>query len=546
MNLRRHLQAASALALLLCPSAAPAHTVTVDGSGGEWFAAAPPVVDLGRIARRDDRAGEYLWVDIAGDQRPAWPSRPHDLTEVRVTGDHHFLYLLARLSGPVATSGDSVPQLQVTIDTDRFAYSGGLSFADSAGFEIAGTGAYERLVQTRFGSGRPPRILDGWGNEVASSATATVSAAGVIELAVPWSALGFQFIPTAPLRFGAALFLTRADDVALDPADGVAGRAADVMTQYGSPGNPGTTATELADGVLDYTFDLWFSGQGEVVSPIAVNEIYFGTGVNSQWLEVVNATQTVVSLANFKLGDEELPGGNEAIAGFPSGTLLVPGEAYVVARDGATFLDENSSHANAECNASDPGTPDMATFPAWALQNGFNLPTGGDEVLVLDPSNTVVDVMTYKNGSWPGVVAHPGTTGTNSIERTNPTQDSDNCSVDFGVQSLPSPGFAVQVAGVGGSPASGPLAWAPPAPNPARGRVTLSLRLAAEGDLRVDVLDAAGRQMRELHRGFAPAGEARLVWDARDDGGSALAAGVYFVRATTREGSTSVRVTVIR
>lgn len=546
MNPSRSLLTASAFALLLGSSGASAHTINLDGSASEWFGALPPVTDLARISRNSTGAGEFLWSDAAGDQRAAWPTRPHDLREVRVTGDSRFLYVMAKLDGPVATAGDSVPQLQVTIDTDRFAYSGGLAFVDSAGFEIAGTGAYELLVETRFGSGSAPRLVNGRGAELEPVATSALSAAGVIEIAVPWSALGLQFVPTSSLRLGAALFLTRADDVPLDAGDGLAGRAADVMTQYGAPGTTGTTATELANGALDYTAELWFNGHGDVVPPISINEVYFGTGVNSQWIEVVNATQAVVSLSNFKVGDEETAGGNEAIAQFPAGTLLVPGETFVVARDGAAFFAEHGQRADGECDAGDPSTPDMGMFPAWAMQNGFNLPTGGDEVLVLDAANTVVDVMTYRNGSWPGVVPHPGATGTNSLERTNPSHDTDDCAVDFAVQSVPSPGFAVQVAAVGDSRTSGPLAWAPPAPNPSRGRVTLSLRLAAAGETGVDVLDAAGRLVRQLHRGPAGTGELRLVWDGRDDGGQAAPAGVYFVRAAAPGGTANLRVTVIR
>lgn len=545
MKLRRILQAAGTLAMILSPSRATSHTVSLDGSAAEWFAAAPPVADLGRIARRGDGAGEYVWLDAAGDARPAWPSRPLELLELRVTGDASYLYVMARVRGPVATSGDSVPQLQVTLDTDRFESSGGTAFANAAGLALAGAGAYERLLETRFASGRAPRLLDAQGLEVATEAAAALSAGGVLEIAVPWSSLGYAFAPSAPLRMGAALFLTGADDVALDPGDGVAGRAVDVMTQYGSPGSPGTTATELADGLLGYTFDLWFDGRGEVVSPVVVNEIYFGEGVRSQWIEVVNATQTVVSLTEFKLGDQARPDDNDAIAHFPDGTLLVPGEAYVVARDGAAFLAQYGAHADAECDASEPGTPDMLTFPAWSLQNGFNLPTGGDEILVLDASNTVVDVVTYRNASWPGVVAHPGTTGDASLERARPSQDTDDCLADFGVQAAPTPGATAAVAAVGALPA-GPLAWAPPAPNPARGRVSLALRLSVAGELRVEILDAAGRRTRELHDGPAAAGETRLVWDARDDGGRPVAPGVFHVRAVTREGVANVRVTVLR
>jgi hypothetical protein len=546
MTLSRSIRAASAIALLLGPSICFAHPVTLDGSAAEWFATPAPTANLGRISRRAGGGGEYIWRDAIGDARAAWAARPHDLGEIRVTGDYDHLYVMAQLGGPVATSGDSVPQLQVTIDTDRFSYSGGTAFADSAGFDIAGSGAYEMLLETRFGSGQPPRLVNGWGNELAATATAAISPAGVIEIALPWSALGFQFVPTAPLRIGAALFLTNAGDVPLDPHDGTYARAADVMTQYGDPGSSGTTAGELADGVLDYSADLWFDAHGEVVAPIVVNEAYFETGVNSQWIEVVNPTQAVVSLASFKIGDEETPDGSEAIAQFPSGTLLVPGQAYVVARNGATFLSENGRRADAECGANDASTPDMFLFPAWALSTGFNIPNSGDEVLVLDGSNTVVDMLIFKNASWPGVIPSPGAPALHSLERANPAIDTDDCAADFGDQASPNPGLVTIVAGVGAPDASSPLAWAPPTPNPARGRVSLSLRLPSAGDVRVDVIDAGGRRMRNLYRGPASSGDLRLNWDGRDERGQSVPPGLYFVHAATDLGERSQRVTVIR
>lgn len=540
------------LAALACSTvlvdAAPAHVVTVDGQPAEWFATPAPVANLGRIARRPGGDGEYVWRDAIGDARPAWPARAHDLSDFRVTADRDSLYLLARLAngGAVAVAGDSVPQLQVTIDTNRFFYLGGTAFADSAGFEVSGNGAYELLVETRFGSGLPPRLLDGWGNELEPVAHAALSPSGAIEVAVPWSALGFQFVPTAPLRFAAALFLTNAADVALDPADGVLARAADVMTQYADPGTLLATTFELGDGVLDYTADVWFDVRGEVVAPLVVNEAFFEAGVNSQWVEIVNPTQSVVSLNGCKFGDEETPDGPEGMGQFPSGMLLVPGQAVVVARNGATFFAEYGVRAGAECGGGDPATPDMLPYAPWCNGTAFNIPNAGDELLVLDAANTVVDVVTFKNASWPGIVPHPGTPALMSLERANPALDTDDCASDFGSQPAPNPGAVVIVAGADGSPGGTAFAWAPPAPNPLRGRAALALRLPVAGAVRVTVVDAAGRLVRTLHDGAAAAGELRLAWDTRDAGGRPVAPGVYFVRAERPGEHAAVRLAVLR
>jgi hypothetical protein len=537
----------AAACLLLCgPERAPAHTVSLDGSPSDWFAAPAPSADLGRVARRAGGGGEYVWRDAVGDARQAWPARAHDLVELRVTGDRDNLYVMARLDGPVATSGDSVPQLQIAIDTDRLPYSGGTAFTDSAGFEIVGTAAYELLLETRFGSGSPPRLLDGQGNRRTGRATAVISAAGVIEVSLPWSDLSYEFVPGSPLRIGAALFLSRANDVVLDPHDATAGRAADVMTRYGGVAGAGTTAQELVDDVLHYACDLWFDSRGEVVAPLVVNESYCGDGTDSPWLEFTNPTQAVVSLSYFKVARRDAPDGSDAIAQFPAGTLILPGHAYVVARDGAGYFTANGKRADAECVPSDPSTPDMSLSPAWVLPSGQELPDSGDEVLVLDGANTVVDVLTFNDASWPGVVAHPGAPAAHSLERLNPAADTDDCDTDFADQPVPNPGLVVVVAGVPGAAASGSLAWAPPAPNPARGGVALTLRLARAGMVRVEVLDAAGRRTRTLFRGEAASGELHLRWDGLDESGHAVPPGAYFVRAESRGGARSVRLAVIR
>jgi photosystem II stability/assembly factor-like uncharacterized protein len=71
---------------------------------------------------------------------------------------------------------------------------------------------------------------------------------------------------------------------------------------------------------------------------------------------------------------------------------------------------------------------------------------------------------------------------------------------------------------------------AAPAPNPARGPVTLAFALPAAGSARLTVHDVAGRRIATLWDGAAPAGGTRARWDGRDESGAPVAAGAYFVR----------------
>jgi hypothetical protein len=75
------------------------------------------------------------------------------------------------------------------------------------------------------------------------------------------------------------------------------------------------------------------------------------------------------------------------------------------------------------------------------------------------------------------------------------------------------------------------LAFAPPAPNPARGSVRLLLRVPGPGWLTVEVLDLQGRRVALLDQGAAGPGTLRLGWDGRSAGGLPAPPGVYVVRA---------------
>ena len=82
-------------------------------------------------------------------------------------------------------------------------------------------------------------------------------------------------------------------------------------------------------------------------------------------------------------------------------------------------------------------------------------------------------------------------------------------------------------------PSSNPsrLALSAPSPNPARGAASLVLSLGSRAQVDVSIFDAAGRRVRVLTRGARDAGRFTLTWDARDERGSRVRSGVYFVRA---------------
>jgi hypothetical protein len=103
--------------------------------------------------------------------------------------------------------------------------------------------------------------------------------------------------------------------------------------------------------------------------------------------------------------------------------------------------------------------------------------------------------------------------------------------------------------GPGASPGAERLAWAAASPVPARaGAETVRLVLAAghaTESADIVVYDARGRRVRGLFAGPLTAGAHTFAWNGCDDGGRAMAPGLYFARARAGE-AVAVRKLVLR
>ena len=83
-------------------------------------------------------------------------------------------------------------------------------------------------------------------------------------------------------------------------------------------------------------------------------------------------------------------------------------------------------------------------------------------------------------------------------------------------------------------------------PNPFAPGGGLELTLSGEVRVRVDAYTVAGRRVRTLYDGIAPAGTTRIAWDGRDEEGHPLAGGVYFVKATSTLAVATSRLVFVR
>jgi hypothetical protein len=99
---------------------------------------------------------------------------------------------------------------------------------------------------------------------------------------------------------------------------------------------------------------------------------------------------------------------------------------------------------------------------------------------------------------------------------------------------------------VRGSPVSG--SWtdagrlSSASPNPARGEVTIDWVLARPGGTEIQVFDLAGREVSTVARGTFGVGRHQARWDGR----GIAPAGMYIVRVTSAERTTSHRVLLLR
>ena len=434
------------LALITPRQTALAHEVAVDGEDADWVMSATNQVNLGHIGRDTAEQGEYVWLDNPGDQRTVFSDTvQEDLTEFRVTADRDYLYFTAAMSDVITATGDSAPQIRVAIDTDRATGSGTQSLGNSTETSTTVTATWEYLLVTPFGSASSTTsetILyqGGLGTSILTGTAAIDMGNEVIEFSVPWTALGMSEPPTLPLRFTVASFRAQADDATLDDATG--SDALDALTNCGDPGDTSNTSVEVGDGVVDYAFDLFFEPDGDVSPPLLVSEVYYdATSADSdnEWLEIYNTAPISISLNGIKIGDEETPDGSEAMAQLPSGYSIAPGAAVIVAlrtTDGGTDGFENlyGFKPDFETVGTDAGVPDTSSYSNWASSDSFALANSGDEVLLLDGSDTVLDVVVYEANTWPGVSGSIAAATGQSIERAPANWDTNDIALDFIVQ----------------------------------------------------------------------------------------------------------------
>jgi hypothetical protein len=173
---------------------------------------------------------------------------------------------------------------------------------------------------------------------------------------------------------------------------------------------------------------------------LLIGELYYAVSKEYEWVEIVNPTFNTVNLSAYRLGDAEEPDVYEGMYRFPSGTTLGPVQVLVVAASASAFQETYGRPADFEFYKTDPGVPDLIPVATWGT-GGWELRNDGDEVLLMDAQNRLLDLVVYGDDSDPGHIPHPGVSlYAHSLERHPFYLDTDNCSVDFRDWPFPNPG----------------------------------------------------------------------------------------------------------
>lgn len=164
-----------------------------------------------------------------------------------------------------------------------------------------------------------------------------------------------------------------------------------------------------------------------------------GEEPGGEWVELYNPSGVMLPLDGIKIGDEISPEGKEGLLRFPDGYAIGGGQVLVIANLAGVFESWYGFLPDFELVDSDPRVPDMLPYDQWG-RSTVKLSNTGDEVLLVDPWDQVMDLVVYGKSGTAGFsppVAAPKEG--HSLERYPPEQDRDQAG-DWRERSAPSPG----------------------------------------------------------------------------------------------------------
>ena len=161
-----------------------------------------------------------------------------------------------------------------------------------------------------------------------------------------------------------------------------------------------------------------------------------------EFVELVNPASTIIDISQYGLSDAAAPEDYEDLRRFPEMTTVPAGAALVVATSAADFWQEYGRWPDFEILETSVLVPNLVDDPAWGDPGTFfRLGNSGDEVILRDAADRIIDALAYGSGDLPGRVGCPLLSGTNHVlERFPYWRDTGSCPDDFRDWPFPSPG----------------------------------------------------------------------------------------------------------
>lgn len=227
---------------------------------------------------------------------------------------------------------------------------------------------------------------------------------------------------------------------------------------------------------------------------------------DGEWIEIYNTGDDTINLACVKIGDEEIQGGGEAMLTFPAGWTMLPGGIAIIANRADSFYAAYLFKPDFEVEDSDQSVPNLIKYSDWAGGN-LNLSNSGDDVLILDETDQLVDAVSWGSSTFAFNPSVPVVVAGHSLERRPGNQDTDTAA-DWIDQSNPAPGV-VDFTPSTPVPSSTPTRT----PSPTRTRTPTPTRTRTPTRTPTPTQTLSGMVFNEIH-----ADPALIIGDANGDG----------------------------
>jgi len=162
----------------------------------------------------------------------------------------------------------------------------------------------------------------------------------------------------------------------------------------------------------------------KVIPQLLITEVYYNTKISGEpdeFIEIYNPTLHLINLSGYKLSDLE------GTLTFPTGSVLPSYATITIAQKGTmAYSTLDNKYPDFEFINTSSNIPEMSKIGSFELSNTW------DDVILLDNTGVVIDIVVYGTKSYPGVIPYTNTvTEGKSLQREPPNQDTDDCSKDF-------------------------------------------------------------------------------------------------------------------